>query len=116
MSRIVEKPWGHEMIWAETDKYVGKYLYIKAGNRLSRQYHEMKDETILVIGGKLTLEVGEGPDAKTLILGNYESYHIEPGTVHRFGAAQRPVHLVEVSTTELDDVVRIEDDYGREST
>ena len=61
MSRIVEKPWGHELIWAETDKYVGKYLYIEPGKRLSRQYHEVKDETILVVSGNLTLQIGEGP-------------------------------------------------------
>jgi len=76
----------------------------------------VKDETILVIGGKLTLEVGEGAESESLTLGNYESYRIKPGVVHRFGAEQRPVHLIEVSTTELDDVVRIEDDYGRSSS
>lgn len=114
MSRIVEKPWGHELIWAETDKYVGKYLYIESGKRLSRQYHEVKDETILVISGNLTLQIGEGDDMETIELGNYDSFHITPGTIHRFCATKGSVHLIEASTPELDDVVRIQDDFGRD--
>ena len=113
MSRIVDKPWGHELIWAETDKYVGKYLFIESGKRLSRQYHEKKDETIFVIGGKLTLEIGEGGEQKKITLGNYESYHITPGTIHRFCAEHGAVHLIEASTTELNDVIRLEDDFNR---
>ena len=114
MSRIVEKPWGHELIWAETEHYIGKYLFIEPGKRLSRQYHEYKDETILVIGGKLTLEIGEADNLESFVLGNYESHRIEPGTIHRFCANHGPVHLIEASTTELEDVVRVSDDYGRE--
>jgi len=114
MSRVVEKPWGHELIWAETEQYVGKYLFIESGKRLSRQYHERKDEAILVIGGKLTLEIGEADSLESLLLGNYESYRIKPGTIHRFCANNGPVHLIEASTAELDDVVRISDDYGRD--
>ena len=113
MSRIVEKPWGHELIWAETDKYVGKYLYIEPGKRLSRQYHEVKDETILVVSGNLTLQIGEGDDMETIELGNYESFHITHLTVHRFCATKGSVHLIEVSTPELDDIVRVQDDFGR---
>ena len=110
---IIEKPWGHEVIWAACEKYVGKQLYINGGHRLSLQKHLVKEETIMVQKGILTLVV-EGPDGleeKQLSAG--ESYHITPGTVHRFWAKNEPVLLVEVSTTELDDVVRIEDDFGR---
>ena len=114
MSRKVTKPWGWEIIWAETDYFVGKMLFIQAGQRLSRQYHEKKDETIYVVQGALTLEIGEGEEmeVKTLIPGS--SYHITPGTVHRFCATRVRVILMEVSTPELDDVIRIEDDYERD--
>ncbi len=112
--RIVKKPWGHEEIWAETDNYVGKILYIKAGHRLSLQYHEKKTETIRVMQGSLALTLGN-PDGtyfeRKLDAGN--SYHVSPGTVHRFGATDHDVILTEVSTPELEDVVRIEDDWSR---
>lgn len=112
--RLIKKPWGYEEIWAETDRYVGKFLYINAGNRLSRQYHNVKTETIRVIEGELILETqpaGEEPTERTLQRG--EIFHVSPGTIHRFGARDTNVVLVEVSTPELDDVVRIQDDYDR---
>jgi quercetin dioxygenase-like cupin family protein len=114
MIRKIEKPWGHEIIWAETDKYVGKVLFIKQGERLSLQYHEIKEETIYVVEGELTLiHGGEDTvlDSSTLQPG--ESFHVAPGTIHRFAAKNGDVTLVEVSTPELDDVVRIQDDYKR---
>lgn len=111
--RIVTKPWGHEEIWAETPKYVGKYLHIEPGHRLSRQYHEKKEETIRVLSGKLLLEVGTGDNLMTLTLSPGEIYHVTPLTVHRFCAGDERVVLVEVSTPELDDVIRLSDDYLR---
>lgn len=111
--RIVQKPWGHEEIWAETPKYVGKYLHIKAGHRLSRQYHEQKEETIRVLSGKLVLEIGTGDNMIFTSLSVGEVFHVTPLTVHRFGAGDEDVVLVEVSTPELNDVIRIADDYSR---
>jgi mannose-6-phosphate isomerase-like protein (cupin superfamily) len=117
--RVVSKPWGREEIWAETPKYVGKYLYINRGHRLSRQYHEKKEETIRVMQGVLLLELGfdfdSGFDSNVvqLSLSPGDVYHITPKTVHRFCAKDEDVVLVEVSTPELDDVVRISDDYSR---
>lgn len=111
--RTVEKPWGKEEIWAETPNYVGKYLHITRGHRLSRQYHNVKEETIRVLSGTLTIEIGSGPD-QTMYLESGETYHVKPLTIHRFGAgADNDVVLVEVSTPELDDVVRLADDYSR---
>jgi len=111
--RIVQKPWGHEEIWAETPRYVGKYLHINAGHRLSRQYHEKKEETIRVLSGNLHLEVGSEATRNLTILklGTGEIFHVTPGTIHRFCAIEENVVLVEVSTPELDDVVRLQDDY-----
>ena len=111
----IDKPWGYERLWAHTDKYVGKILYIKEGRQLSRQYHEKKEETIYVISGFLILEIGQGKDKITKELRRGGTYHIEPGVIHRFIAPKdRPnVILMEVSTPELDDVVRLEDDYNR---
>ena len=111
--RIVQKPWGHEEIWAETPKYVGKYLHIKAGHRLSRQYHERKEETIRVLSGKLALEVGAGENTIFTSLLPGQTFHVTPLMVHRFGASDEDVVLIEVSTPELDDVIRIADDYSR---
>jgi len=109
MQRI-EKPWGHELIWAHTPRYVGKILHIKEGHKLSRQYHVKKDETILVLQGNLVLEL----DETSQVLGPQESRHIPTGTIHRFCATARgDVTLVEVSTPELEDVVRLDDEYGR---
>jgi mannose-6-phosphate isomerase-like protein (cupin superfamily) len=112
----VEKPWGHERIWAHTDRYVGKLLVIETGKRLSLQYHRIKDETILVLRGVLRLELED--DSGALVaheLGPGEHRRIPTGRRHRFSAIER-AELVEVSTPELDDVVRIEDDFGREGT
>jgi quercetin dioxygenase-like cupin family protein len=111
--RIVTKPWGHETIWAECDSYVGKLLHIKPDCRLSRQYHEIKEETIMVQSGLLRLEVGREPNVVTYFLKPGETYHVLPFTVHRFCADKDPVVLIEVSTPHLDDVVRISDDYKR---
>jgi len=111
--RNIDKPWGYEQIWAHTDKYVGKVLHIFAGSKLSEQYHRVKDETIYVLEGVLELQLDEG--SETLFLEPGESYHIEPGRVHRFVAPKSgtDVTLMEVSTPELDDVVRMKDDYNR---
>lgn len=111
--RTVSKPWGHEEIWAETSRYAGKFLIIRAGERLSRQYHERKEETICVLEGVLHLEVGKAPDIEIRYLQAGEVFHVSPGTVHRFCADDVDVRLVEVSTPELDDVVRLEDQYVR---
>ena len=111
--RRVEKPWGHEEIWAETDRYVGKILHIRDGHRLSRQLHNKKDETIRVASGVLILEIGRAGEIRRDILMEGASYRISPGTVHRFCAERGDVQLIEVSTPELSDVVRLEDDYVR---
>ncbi len=106
----VEKPWGYELHWAKTDKYVGKLLFIKAGHRLSKQYHEKKEETIFVLKGVL---YNYDKDDKITRFTSGDSCHVEPGQIHRFGANECNVELIEVSTPELDDVVRLEDDYDR---
>ncbi len=111
--RRVEKPWGYELIWAETARYVGKVLHIRAGERLSRQYHRVKDETLLVQTGEMDLEVGPPADARTVRMRPGDTFHVVPGTIHRM-IAVGDVDVVEVSTPELDDVVRLEDAYGRE--
>jgi quercetin dioxygenase-like cupin family protein len=109
----VDKPWGHELIWARTARYVGKILHIDAGQALSYQYHRVKEETIYVFSGVLTLHVSEGEDPPSVVqLRAGESFHIRPGLRHRF-EAREAVELFEVSTPELDDVVRLEDRYGR---
>lgn len=115
MSRVVDKPWGHELIWAETPHYVGKILHIKAGEALSLQYHRVKDETIMVLSGRLQLVYyvdGEPPTSREL--GPREPFHVTPELRHRYIALE-DTDLLEVSTTELDDVVRLEDRYGRVS-
>ena len=112
--KTVQKPWGHEEIWAVTDRYVGKTLHIEPGHRLSRQYHRVKMETILVLSGNLHLETETAPGVfGTQQLPPHSVFHVNPGVIHRFGAGDEPVTLVEVSTPELDDVVRLEDDYAR---
>ncbi|MGH7895254.1 MAG: cupin domain-containing protein [Candidatus Binatia bacterium] len=113
--RRVEKPWGHELVWAETPHYVGKILHIAAGHRLSRQRHERKDETFLVQSGEMDLEIGAGATQRTVRMRPLDAFHCPPGTVHRM-IAVTDVDVVEVSTPELDDVVRLEDAYGREGT
>lgn len=113
--RVVEKPWGKEEIWAETDKYLGKFLYINIGEMLSRQYHEVKDETICVVEGILMLELGKPEETgfKRVYLTPGSTFRVKPGTVHRFCASTVNVKLAEVSTPEIDDVVRLEDKYSR---
>ncbi len=112
--RRVEKPWGHELIWAHTDRYVGKLLVIEAGKRLSLQKHLKKDESIFVVRGKLRLVLeDEAGRLQEIELAAGEHRRIPTGRIHRFVALER-VELLEVSTPELDDVVRIEDDFGRE--
>ena len=113
---IVNKPWGHENIWALTEKYVGKILHIKSGKRLSLQFHRIKEETIMVLEGKLELILEEGSrrEETRLILVPGDTYHISPMTVHRFSASQgTDVKIIEVSTSEIHDIVRIQDDHGR---
>ncbi|MBI80176.1 MAG: cupin [Gammaproteobacteria bacterium] len=114
----VEKPWGYEVRWAINEKYLGKLLFIKEGNRLSRQYHEVKDETIYVLEGSLLLELGPHisvPEQESIkeTVSEGQSRRIHPGMVHRFCAEAGDVVLIEVSTPEIDDVVRLSDDYGR---
>jgi mannose-6-phosphate isomerase len=108
----VEKPWGHEIIWAHTKAYVGKTLHINAGHSLSRQYHRVKDETLLIVSGVLDVEIGSGEKLRRFRLYPQETLHITPGTIHRL-SAQIDTEVTEVSTPELDDVVRLEDRYGR---
>ena len=112
----VEKPWGHELIWAHTDRYVGKILVIETGKRLSLQRHEVKDETILVMSGRLrlTLEADDGV-VRQEELGPGDHRRVATGRIHRYEAVER-CELIEVSTPELDDVIRLEDDFGREGT
>lgn len=111
--RKVEKPWGYELIWAHTDRYVGKILHINAGESLSLQYHERKDETIHVLEGELVFLVGPEDDGlEPVKLTRGMSYRIQPGTRHRMEAVT-DCDLLEASTPELEDVVRIRDRYGR---
>lgn len=109
----VDKPWGYELRFIRTDRYAGKVLFIKAGSQLSLQYHEKKDEAFYVQSGTLELVLGRGADQQVVTMRPGESRHIAPLTVHRFRAVTDTL-LFEVSTPELEDVVRIEDDYGRE--
>jgi mannose-6-phosphate isomerase len=115
-SRRVDKPWGHELIWAHTTAYVGKVLVIEAGKRLSLQKHAIKDESILVSSGRLRLWLEDDDGVvRTEELGPGESRHVPTGRIHRYEAIER-TELLEVSTPELDDVIRLEDDFGREGT
>jgi mannose-6-phosphate isomerase-like protein (cupin superfamily) len=115
-ARRVDKPWGHELIWAQTDRYVGKVLVIETGRRLSLQRHEIKDETILVQSGRLRLFLEDDDGVvRESELGPGESRRVSTGRVHRYEAIER-CELIEISTPELDDVVRLEDDFGREGT
>jgi len=124
----IEKPWGHEIVWATSTSasgYVGKLLYIKAGHRLSLQYHREKEETILVKSGTLHVEtigrVIDENNIEEMLRSNKQVIKLFPGDIfhvsrfmsHRFIADESDVELIEVSTKQLDDVVRIEDDYGR---
>lgn len=112
-SSTVPKPWGHELIWARTDRYVGKILHVRAGEALSLQYHQVKDETIMVLSGRLQLvHFAEGEAPVTRELAVREPFHVPPGLRHRMIALE-DTDVLEVSTPELDDVVRLEDRYGR---
>ncbi len=111
----VDKPWGYELWWARTDKYVGKVIHVTAGHALSLQYHNRKVETILLYSGKLLFEIqeGEGLVGREMLPG--ERIHVPSGTIHRMTALEDS-DIFEVSTPEVDDVVRLEDRYGRETT
>ena len=114
--RRVEKPWGYEIIWAHSERYVGKILFVKAGERLSLQYHEQKDETVYVLSGKMLFEVGPiDGEREDIVMKKGQSYHITPNTVHRMIAIE-DTEILEASTPELNDVVRLEDSYGRAGT
>lgn len=113
MAEVIHKPWGHELIWAKTDRYVGKILHINAGESLSLQFHRVKDETIMVLAGRMQLVYfadGETPQSRELVPG--EPFRIAPEVRHRMIALD-DTDVLEVSTPELDDVVRLEDRYGR---
>ncbi len=116
VGRRVEKPWGFEIIWAETDRYVGKILHIEAGHQLSYQYHERKDETLCVLRGLVQLEVATAAgERQVLRLEPGQSFRIFPGLRHRLLGLEA-CDVVEASTAELDDIVRLEDRYGRVSS
>jgi mannose-6-phosphate isomerase-like protein (cupin superfamily) len=109
----VPKPWGYEVVWARTDRYVGKILHVRAGESLSLQYHRVKEETIRLLAGTLDLEVGaEGEPMRRVRLAPGDGWHVPPGLRHRMTAVE-DCDILEVSTPELDDVVRLEDRYGR---
>ena len=111
--RMVKKPWGHELIWAHTDRYVGKILHVKAGHALSLQYHERKDETLHLLRGEMRLWAGPSADKlREVPFKEGDSFHVAVGTVHRMEAVT-DIDILEASTPELDDVIRLEDRYGR---
>ena len=113
--RRVEKPWGYELIFAKTDRYVGKILHVNQGQTLSLQYHEMKEETLFVVRGELRLTIEYDGDRRELLLREGEAFHVPPRLIHRMEAVV-DTDVAEVSTPELDDVVRLEDRYGRAGT
>jgi mannose-6-phosphate isomerase len=109
----VEKPWGYELLWAHTEYYVGKLLVVRAGESLSLQFHEEKDETLHLVSGRLIFEAGPGLEAmEPVVLEEGMSVRIEPGMLHRMEAVT-DCRILEASTPELDDVVRVRDRYGR---
>lgn len=111
--KIVDKPWGYEEIWAEAEKYVGKYLHINAPHRLSLQYHDVKDETIRIVEGVMDLEFEDGQGVlKTVRLTKGDVFHIPPKMKHRMRAIENCV-VLEISTPELGDIIRLSDDYNR---
>lgn len=114
-TKFVSKPWGAEEIWAHTPHYVGKILYINPNSKLSLQFHKEKTETIRVLKGKLYLHI-QAPDSERIgvtPMVEGDVYHVPVGRIHRFEAREEAVELIEVSTSQLDDVVRISDDYNR---
>lgn len=110
--RRVFKPWGHELIYAITDRYCGKLLFVTAGETLSLQYHRQKDETIYVARGLVEIEIGTADERSAAVVGPGTGLRIRPGVVHRMRALEDTL-MLEVSTPELEDVVRVEDRYGR---
>jgi len=115
--RRVDKPWGYELIWALTDVYCGKVLFVRAGHSLSLQFHRTKDESWLVQAGRAKLELGDAGERVLAeeVVGPGAAFHYTPGTVHRVTALEDTT-ILEVSTPQLEDVVRLEDAYGREGT
>ena len=115
--RRVDKPWGYELIWALTDLYCGKLLHVRAGHSLSLQFHREKDESWLVQEGRARIELGEAGQAVLAeeVVGPGAAFRYVPGTVHRVTALEDTT-ILEVSTPQLEDVVRLEDAYGREGT
>jgi mannose-6-phosphate isomerase len=116
LPRRVEKPWGWELVWATTEKYAGKLLFVRAGESLSLQLHEVKEESWLVREGRARLVLGTAEDAleeREIVAG--DTCHLLPGTIHRLTAIEDTL-VIEVSTPQLDDVVRLDDLYGREGT
>jgi mannose-6-phosphate isomerase-like protein (cupin superfamily) len=112
----VDKPWGYELRWAITDRYLGKLIHVDAGHQLSLQYHVQKDESLFVLSGDLDLVLeDDSGTVHTHRLTAGMSARVRPGRRHRFRAVT-DVDLCEVSSPELDDVVRLEDDYGRSGT
>ena len=112
--RKVEKPWGYELVWAETEQYVGKVLFVKAGESLSLQFHRVKDEAWLIHSGRAKIEMGNPGDKtpNTEVVGAGAAFRMKPGTIHRVTAIEDTT-IIEVSTPHLEDVVRLEDSYGR---
>ncbi len=110
----VDKPWGHEVIWSVTERYAGKLLFIRAGESLSLQFHNVKDEAWYVLDGRAELELGAAGERmlNREVVGPGAAFHFAPGTVHRVKAVEDTT-ILEVSTPELDDIVRLEDQYGR---
>ena len=112
MATRTDKPWGYELLWSHTGSYAGKTIHINAGHRLSLQYHEKKDETIYLLSGEIVFRVQVDGELTERRMREGERYHITPGTIHQMEAIVSS-DLLEVSTPELDDVVRLEDRYGR---
>ena len=108
----VEKPWGYELIWAHTERYVGKILHINKGESLSYQYHRIKDETVRLLSGAMEMDLEIDGARSKVLLKPGDCLHIVPGMKHRMTALD-DCDVLEVSTPELDDVVRLEDRYGR---
>lgn len=113
----VEKPWGHELIWAKAEDYAGKLLFVRSGQALSLQFHREKDESWYLLEGRAELELGQAGEAvlKSEVVGPGAAFRFRPGTVHRVRAIEDTT-ILEVSTPQLDDIVRLEDEYGREGT
>ena len=113
----IDKPWGYELLWAHAEQYVGKVLFVRAGCSLSLQFHRVKDESWYVQSGRAELQLGDVGQAvlNREVVGPGASFRFPPGTVHRVTAIEDTT-ILEVSTPHLDDVVRLEDRYGREGT